>query len=186
MKDFALQARGRISAKRMAADVQALASLGPRHAGTEREHQASSYVFDQFKNVAGDVRKDKVDNIISWKLKDCRVRVVEPVEQELTSIALLGSGSTHLAAQPRSSATLETGNSGISRILTSLANLSCGIRHGRLCWTIHQMRRRLKVRRICTRPKASLAQSNTRGFQDASYRCPFCQGPRVSLFRQSL
>jgi hypothetical protein len=94
MKDFALQARSRISAKRMAADVQALASLGPRHAGTEREHQAASYVFGQFKNVVEDVRKDQVDDIISWKLNDCRVRVVEPVEQELTSIALLGSGST--------------------------------------------------------------------------------------------
>jgi aminopeptidase YwaD len=94
MDKTALDIRSRISSRRMADDVKKLVALGPRHAGTEREHEAAQYVERQFRDAGAIVRTDKVENIISWKLNNCRVKVVEPVEQELTSIALLGSGST--------------------------------------------------------------------------------------------
>ena len=96
MDERALDIRSRISSRRMAEDVKKLVALGPRHAGTEREHKAARFVEIQFRDSGVNVRTDKVENIISWKLNNCRVKVVEPVEQELTSIALLGSGSTPL------------------------------------------------------------------------------------------
>ncbi|MEE8324720.1 MAG: M20/M25/M40 family metallo-hydrolase [Candidatus Humimicrobiaceae bacterium] len=94
MDNNAILIRKNISAKRMASHIKELVKYGPRHSGTDREHKAADYVKKVF-NVQGvKVKTDKVDGIINWKLKDCRVRVVKPVEQELTSIALLGSGST--------------------------------------------------------------------------------------------
>jgi len=94
MDENALTIRKYISAKRMAEHVKSLITYGPRHAGTEREHKAASYVKSQFESSGVKVRTDKVEGIIDWKLNDCRVKIVEPVEQELTSTALLGSGST--------------------------------------------------------------------------------------------
>jgi hypothetical protein len=94
MNEQALRIRSFIRANRMADDVKALVALGPRHAGTEREHQAAEYIAKQFAAAGTNVRQDRVEGIAAWKLNDCRVKVVEPVEQELTCIALLGSGST--------------------------------------------------------------------------------------------
>lgn len=94
MDETALTIRKHISAKRMAEHVKALVAYGPRHAGTEREHKAAAYVEGQFKSAGVDVRADKVEGIIDWKLNDSRVKIIEPVEQELTSTALLGSGAT--------------------------------------------------------------------------------------------
>ena len=94
MDDVALQLRAGLSAARMAEDVRALVACAPRHAGTANEHRAAAYVEAQFGAAGVAVRSDRVEGIHAWKLNDCRVRVVEPVEQELTSIALLGSGAT--------------------------------------------------------------------------------------------
>ena len=94
MDDVALQLRAGLSAARMAEDVRALVACAPRHAGTANEHRAAAYVDAQFRAAGVAVRSDRVEGIHAWKLNDCRVRVVEPVEQELTSIALLGSGAT--------------------------------------------------------------------------------------------
>jgi hypothetical protein len=78
----------------MGEDVKALVACAPRHAGTDNEHKAAGYVEAQFRAAGVEVRTDRVEGINAWKLNDCRARVVEPVAQELTSIALLGSGST--------------------------------------------------------------------------------------------
>ena len=94
MDQKALEIRSRISSKRMAEDVKKLVALGPRHAGTGREHEAAVYIEDQFLKAGVSTRTDMVENIISWKLNDCRVKVIDPVQQELTAIALLGSAST--------------------------------------------------------------------------------------------
>lgn len=94
MDQTALGIRAGISAARMAEDVKALVACAPRHAGTANEHRAAAYVENQFRSAGVDVRVDRVEGIHAWKLNDCRVAVVEPVRQELTSIALLGSGST--------------------------------------------------------------------------------------------
>ena len=94
MDQTSLAIRAGISAARMAEDVKALVSCAPRHAATDNEHRAAAYVENQFRSAGVDVRADRVEGINSWKLNDCRVKVVRPVEQELTSIALLGSGST--------------------------------------------------------------------------------------------
>ncbi|MCX6262342.1 MAG: M20/M25/M40 family metallo-hydrolase, partial [Bacteroidia bacterium] len=94
MDDVALKLRRNISSIRMAEDVKTLVSFGPRHAGTSKEHKAAEYIKTEFQKMNINVRVDRVENIISWEQNDCRVKVVEPVEQELTSIALLGSGST--------------------------------------------------------------------------------------------
>lgn len=97
MDETALGIRAGISAARMAEDVKALVACAPRHAGTENEHKAAAYVENQFRSAGVAVRADRVEGINSWKLNDCRVRVVQPVEQELTCIGLLGSGSTPAA-----------------------------------------------------------------------------------------
>lgn len=94
MDDISLNLRKNISALRMADDVKKLISFGPRHAGTENEFKAAEYVKKEFDKIGIKVSVDKVDGIISWKQIDCRVKVIKPIEQELTSISLLGSGST--------------------------------------------------------------------------------------------
>ena len=94
MDETALSIRAALSAARMGEDVKALVACAPRHAGTDNEHKAAGYVEAQFRAAGVEVRTDRVEGINAWKLNNCRVRVVEPVAQELTSIALLGSGST--------------------------------------------------------------------------------------------
>lgn len=42
----------------MAEDVKHLAALGPRHAATEREHQASQYIEHQFRSAGVQVELD--------------------------------------------------------------------------------------------------------------------------------
>jgi hypothetical protein len=83
-----------ISCARMAEDVKFLTSLGPRHAATEREHEAAGYVERKFREAGLDVRKDRVEGIKAWYHRESRFRVVEPIEQELNCTAILGSGAT--------------------------------------------------------------------------------------------
>jgi hypothetical protein len=94
MDDTALKIRKGISAKEIANRVKILAEYGPRHAGTIREHQAAKFVENEFRKIGLDVKSEKVEGIIDWKLNDCRVRIVEPIKQELTGTALMGSGKT--------------------------------------------------------------------------------------------
>ena len=94
MHQTALRIRSNISAIRMAHDVKALINYAPRHAATENEHKAASYIASQLKEAGVNVSTDRIEGINAWKLKDCRVQIVEPIRQELTSIALLGSGAT--------------------------------------------------------------------------------------------
>lgn len=89
-----IELRLQISAARMAEDVRYLASLGPRHAATEREHRAAEYVEKMFRQAGAKVRVDKVEGIKAWYHHGSRCRVVEPVEQELNCVAILGSGAT--------------------------------------------------------------------------------------------
>lgn len=93
-KDAEMKVRESISAARMGEDVKYLASLGPRHPGTEREHQAAQYVQQEFAKTGAQVRVDEVPGIKAWYHNETRVRVVEPVEQELNAVAILGSGAT--------------------------------------------------------------------------------------------
>lgn len=83
-----------ISASRMAEDVKTLVDFSPRHAATENEWKAASYVENSFLATGIHVRVDKVTGIKAWKHKDTRIRVVEPVERELFGVAILGSGPT--------------------------------------------------------------------------------------------
>lgn len=94
MNNEMLEVRKYISALRMADDVKSLIQYGPRHAGTSNEHKAASYVESEMRKALSLVRVDRVEGINAWKLHDTRVKVIDPVEQELTSIALLGSAST--------------------------------------------------------------------------------------------
>jgi aminopeptidase YwaD len=94
MNQISSNIRKNISAIRMAQDVKKLISFSPRHAATENEHKAAKYIEAQFKEAGVQLKSDRVEGINSWKLKDCRVQIVEPIKQELTSIALLGSGAT--------------------------------------------------------------------------------------------
>jgi hypothetical protein len=92
--DTKLEIRSHISAARMRDDVQALVDVAPRHAATEAEWKAARYVEGQFHKIGVDVRVDEVPGVKAWYHHDTRVRVIEPVEQELTGIAILGSGPT--------------------------------------------------------------------------------------------
>jgi len=103
MNEQALQIRSFIRANRMAEDVKALVALGPRHAGTEREHQAAEYIAKQFASAGTNVRQDRVAGIAAWKLNDCRVKVVEPVEQELTTACRVIPSLSGLAAREHAS-----------------------------------------------------------------------------------
>jgi hypothetical protein len=94
INDTRLSIRSHIKAARMADDVKRLADLGPRYAGTEAEWQAAQYVEEQFNKAGVEVRVDQVPGIRGWRHHDTRIRVIAPVEQELTGIAVLGSGST--------------------------------------------------------------------------------------------
>jgi hypothetical protein len=95
MNETRVRIRESISAARMAQDVQHLASLGPRYAGSEREWKAARYVEEQFRQIGQlQIAVDQVPGIKAWQPIDTRVRVIEPVEQELTGSAILGSGST--------------------------------------------------------------------------------------------
>jgi len=78
----------------MANDVTYLVSVAPRHAATEAEWRAARYVEDQLAEAGMGVRVDKVQGINAWYCHDTRIRVIEPVEQELTGVAILGSGDT--------------------------------------------------------------------------------------------
>jgi hypothetical protein len=89
-----LKIRSRISAARMADDVKKLVEFSPRYAATEAEWKAARYVEEQFGRTGIDVRVDEVPGIIAWSHNNTRIRVVEPVEQELTGVAILGSGPT--------------------------------------------------------------------------------------------
>ena len=89
-----LEIRRHVSSARMAGDVQALVDLAPRHAATEAEWAAAQYAESQFRAAGVEVRVDEVPGIRAWYHHDTRVRVVEPVEQELTGVAILGSGAT--------------------------------------------------------------------------------------------
>ncbi len=111
MDSTALGIRSGISAARMAEDVKALIACAPRHAGTANEHRAAAYVENQFRSAGVGVRVDRVEGICAWRLHDCRVQVVSPVAQELTAIALLGSGST-----PPEGATAELAYVGAGRM----------------------------------------------------------------------
>lgn len=86
--------RSKISAARMAADIQALLACAPRHAATENEWKAARYVEDQFRATGVQVRVDQVPGINAWHLKDTRIKIIEPVERELNGVAILGSGAT--------------------------------------------------------------------------------------------
>ena len=86
--------RSKISAKRMAADVQALIDCAPRHAATQNEWKAASYVEQAFRAAGAAVRVDQVPGINAWHLKDTRIKVIQPVERELNGVAILGSGAT--------------------------------------------------------------------------------------------
>lgn len=83
-----------IRAPRMAADVQALLEVAPRFAATENEWKAARYVEQQFREAGLDVTVDQVDGINAWTHRNTRIRIVEPIERELTGTAILGSGST--------------------------------------------------------------------------------------------
>jgi len=89
-----LEIRRHISSARMAGDVKHLVDLAPRHAATEAEWKAARYVEGQFREAGVEVRVDTVPGIKAWYHHDTRVRVVKPVEQELTGVAILGSGAT--------------------------------------------------------------------------------------------
>jgi hypothetical protein len=86
--------RRSISAARMAEDVKALVKFSPRHAATENEWKAAKYVEDALLGLNIDVKVDKVPGINSWKLKDTRIKIIEPIERELNGVAILGSGNT--------------------------------------------------------------------------------------------
>lgn len=94
MDELALKIRKNISAIEMAKRIEKLVEYGPRHAGTQREREAAKYVESEFYNAGLETRSERVEGIIDWKLNNCRVRIVEPIKQELTSTALMGSGST--------------------------------------------------------------------------------------------
>ncbi|KAB2904012.1 MAG: M20/M25/M40 family metallo-hydrolase [Anaerolineae bacterium] len=95
MNEMRAKIRENISAARMAADVKYLADLGPRYAGSEREWQAAQYIETQFGQVNGlSIQVDEVPGVNAWQHIDTRVRVIEPVVQELTGSAILGSGAT--------------------------------------------------------------------------------------------
>jgi hypothetical protein len=89
-----LEIRSHISAARMRDDVQALVDVAPRFAATEAEWQAARYVEGQFRKAGVEVRVVEVPGIKGWNHLDTRIRVIEPVEQELTGVAILGSGAT--------------------------------------------------------------------------------------------
>ncbi len=89
-----IQLRLSINAGRMAEDVKTIASLGPRHAATEREHQAAQYIENQFRRAGVQVRVDRVPGVKAWYHHESRLRVVAPVAQELNCVAILGSGAT--------------------------------------------------------------------------------------------
>jgi putative aminopeptidase FrvX len=86
--------RSTISAKRMAADVQALIKFAPRHAATQNEWKAARYVEKEFKASGAEVRVDQVPGIHTWHLKDTRIKIIKPIERELNGVAILGSGAT--------------------------------------------------------------------------------------------
>ena len=95
MNETRARIRENISAARMGRDVKHLADLGPRYAGSEREWTAARYVEEQFRRIGKlEIAVDQVPGIKAWQHIDTRVRVIEPVEQELTASAILGSGST--------------------------------------------------------------------------------------------
>jgi len=75
--------------------VKDLAALGPRHAATDNEAKAIEYIERRLKSFGGlAVCRQKTDPIICWKERDSRLRVLEPLEQELTCRAILGCAST--------------------------------------------------------------------------------------------
>jgi hypothetical protein len=95
MNDTRAKIRENLSAVRMADHVKVLADLGPRYAGSDNEWKAVRYVEEQFGRIDGlAIQVDEVPGIRAWRHIDTRIRVIEPVEQELTGSAILGSGAT--------------------------------------------------------------------------------------------
>ena len=101
-KDAEVKIRLGISAARMAEDVKYLASLGPRHPGTEREHQAAKYVQQEFGKARVQVHVDEVPGLKAWYHRETRVR---RACAHHASAALVASGTArfgHAATLPAS------------------------------------------------------------------------------------
>lgn len=75
--------------------VEELAALGPRHSTSENERKAISYIEEKLGSTGRlKVHLQKTEPIVNWREIDSRLRVVEPIEQELTCRAILGCSST--------------------------------------------------------------------------------------------
>lgn len=87
--------RSRLSAADAMKHVRALTALAPRHAATPAEHRAADYVASQLREIDGlSVAIEEVPRLCEWYEHDARLRVVEPVQRELTARAILGCGPT--------------------------------------------------------------------------------------------
>ena len=87
-RDVSVQAARRLQI--MVGSTLAAASMFARRWST---HEKRDFSQRRFKESAT-VLVDEVPGIKAWYHHDTRVRVVEPVEQELTGVAILGSGAT--------------------------------------------------------------------------------------------
>lgn len=75
--------------------VKKLASYGPRHAATENEKKAIDYIRNTFASYGNlEVNLEQTNPIVSWAEKEARLRVISPIEREITCHAILGCGST--------------------------------------------------------------------------------------------
>lgn len=83
-----------IDASRAINHVEYLAECGPRYAASSNEAEAISYIEKELRKVSSLVSLQETKPIISWKEKDSRLKVVEPIKQELSTCAILGSPST--------------------------------------------------------------------------------------------
>jgi aminopeptidase YwaD len=84
-----------LSAEAAMRHVSALTKLGPRHATTSAEHEAAAYIADEFRRLGNlRVEVEEVPGICEWYEHDARLRVVAPVERELTTRAILGCAPT--------------------------------------------------------------------------------------------
>jgi len=84
-----------ISAKSAYRHVRELTAYGPRHAATENERKAISYiegVFRQYKNLKFSL--EQTNPIVKWKERKASIRIVSPIDRVITANAILGTGST--------------------------------------------------------------------------------------------
>jgi len=84
-----------ISANSAYKHVSKIAECGPRHAATPNEHKAIEYiksVLDGFDNLESVL--EKTDPIVDWREKEARLRIISPIEREITCHSILGTGST--------------------------------------------------------------------------------------------